>query len=76
MSFTPLFPAVLRGHSVPTQRGLRSARENPDIGTVYRFALYVGDATGLAQAMILRIQTLLLPIQTLVLVAHWPLVQR
>ena len=66
----------IAGHYVPRRGGIRSARENPDICAVRRFALHAVDATGLAQAMILRIQTLLLPIQTLVLAAHWPLVQR
>ena len=66
----------IAGQRVPRRRGLRSARENPDICAVRRFALHTVDATGLAQAMILRIQTLLLPIQTLVLAALWPLVQR
>ena len=37
-----------------------------DIGTVRRIALHVVDAVALVHAMILRIQTLLLPIKTLV----------
>ena len=76
MSFTPLFPAILRGHYVP-RRGAsdlhgRTPTSVPSAGSRSTSV----DATGLAQAMILRIQTLLLPIQTLVLAAHWPLVQR
>jgi hypothetical protein len=59
----------------PTQKG-PICTGDPDICAVRRFDLHAVDATGLAQAMILRTRTLLLPIQTLVLAAHWPLVQR
>jgi hypothetical protein len=74
--FHPPVSGNIAGQRVPRRRGLRSARENPDICAIRRFALRAVDATGLARAMILRIQTLLLPIQTLFLAAHWPLVQR
>lgn len=41
-----------------------------DLGTMTRFALHAVDATGVAHAAILRLQTLMLPIQTLVLSGH------
>ncbi len=46
------------------------ALQDPDIGTARRFALHAVDTVGLVHAMILRIQALLLPIQTLVLGGH------
>jgi multidrug resistance efflux pump len=46
------------------------ALQDPDIGTLRRFGLHAIDAVGLVHAMILRIQALLLPIQTLVLCGH------
>jgi multidrug resistance efflux pump len=46
------------------------ALQDPNIGTLRAFALHAIDATGLVHAMILRIQALLLPIQTLVLGGH------
>ena len=42
----------------------------PDIGALKRFGLHAIDTVGLVHAMILRIQALLLPIQTLVLGGH------
>ena len=44
--------------------------QDPSIGALRRFALHAIDAVGLVHAMILRIQALLLPIQTLVLSGH------
>jgi hypothetical protein len=41
-----------------------------DTGALKRFALHVVDATGLVQAMLLRVQALLLPIKTLELSRH------
>ena len=41
-----------------------------DIGTTRRFVLHAVDAVGLVHAMILRIQALVLPIQTLVFSGH------
>jgi multidrug resistance efflux pump len=46
------------------------ALQDPEIGPFRRFALHAIDATGLVHAMILRIQALLLPLQTLVLGGH------
>jgi multidrug resistance efflux pump len=46
------------------------ALQDPNIGTLRAFGLHAIDATGLVHAMILRIQALLLPIQTLVLRGH------
>jgi multidrug resistance efflux pump len=43
---------------------------NEDLGTMTRFALHAVDATGVAHAAILRMQTLMLPIRTLVLSGH------
>jgi multidrug resistance efflux pump len=44
--------------------------DNEDLGTVKRLALHAVDTVGLVHALILRIQALLLPIQTLVLKGH------
>ncbi|MTH77019.1 HlyD family secretion protein [Paracoccus aestuariivivens] len=44
--------------------------EDESLGTLKRFALHAVDAVGLVHALILRIQALLLPIQTLVLKGH------
>lgn len=41
-----------------------------DTGALSRFALHAVDAVGLVHAMLLRIQALLLPVQTLVLSGH------
>lgn len=41
-----------------------------DVGALRRFALHAVDAVGLVHAMLLRIQALLLPVQTLVLSGH------
>ena len=46
------------------------ALQDPATGTLRRFGLHAIDAVGLVHAMILRIQALLLPIQTLVLGGH------
>ncbi|NJL07854.1 MAG: HlyD family secretion protein [Methylacidiphilales bacterium] len=43
---------------------------SPDVGVLRRFMLHAVDAVGLVHAMILRIQALLLPIQTLVFAGH------
>jgi multidrug resistance efflux pump len=44
--------------------------EQKDLGTVRRVFLHAVDTLGLVHAMILRVQALLLPIQTLVLTGH------
>jgi hypothetical protein len=44
--------------------------DEPGLGTVHRLALHAVDTVGLVHALILRIQALLLPIQTLVLKGH------
>jgi multidrug resistance efflux pump len=44
--------------------------QDPDLGFLTRFGLHAIDAVGLVHAMILRVQALLLPIQTLVLGGH------
>jgi multidrug resistance efflux pump len=46
------------------------ALQDPEIGALRAFALHAIDTTGLVHAMILRIQALLLPVQTLVLGGH------
>jgi multidrug resistance efflux pump len=46
------------------------ALADPNLGVLRRFGLHAIDAVGLVHAMILRIQALLLPIQTLVLGGH------
>lgn len=44
--------------------------EDESLGTLHRFALHAVDTVGLVHALILRIQALLLPVQTLVLKGH------
>ena len=44
--------------------------ESKDIGSFKRFSLHMIDAVGLVHAMLLRIQAVLLPIQTLVFSGH------
>lgn len=46
------------------------ALQDPEIGAFRGFVLHAIDATGMVHALILRIQALLLPIQTLVLKGH------
>lgn len=46
------------------------ALQDPDIGALRRFGLHAIDTVGLVHALILRLQALLLPIQTLVLGGH------
>jgi hypothetical protein len=46
------------------------ALADPATGTLRRFGLHAIDTVGLVHAMILRIQALLLPIQTLVFGGH------
>jgi hypothetical protein len=46
------------------------ALQDPDIGAMRWLALHAVDAVGLVHAAILRVQALLLPIQTLVLGGH------
>ena len=46
------------------------ALADPDLGALRRFGLHAIDTVGLVHAMILRIQALLLPIQTLVFGGH------
>ena len=46
------------------------ALADPNIGTVQRVFLHVVDTVGLVHAMILRMQAMLLPVQTLVLQGH------
>jgi multidrug resistance efflux pump len=72
----PLFPGGL--DSVPPGSSCianaytnnHDALADPNIGTVKGFALHMVDAVGLVHAMILRIQALLLPVQTLVFQGH------
>ena len=44
--------------------------QTEDLGTVQRVFLHVVDTVGLVHAMILRMQALMLPVQTLVLQGH------
>jgi len=46
------------------------ALQDPDMGALHRFGLHLVDTVGLVHALILRIQALLLPIQTLVFGGH------
>ncbi|MBA8833670.1 MULTISPECIES: HlyD family secretion protein [Rhizobium] len=72
----PLYPGGLNGVP-PGSSCIANAYTNnhdaladPNIGTARWFALHMVDAVGLVHAMILRIQALLLPVQTLVLSGH------
>ncbi|MFZ0791500.1 MAG: HlyD family secretion protein [Chromatiaceae bacterium] len=53
-----------------TYTNSHEALADPNIGALKRFGLHAIDTVGLVHAMILRIQALLLPIQTLVLGGH------
>ena len=72
----PLYPGQLddlpQGGSCIANAYTSSHEElqDPNIGTLRRFALHAVDTVGLVHAMILRIQALLLPIQVLVLGGH------
>jgi hypothetical protein len=44
--------------------------EAKETGALKRFALHAVDATGIVHAMLLRIQALVMPVQTLVLSGH------
>jgi multidrug resistance efflux pump len=46
------------------------ALQDPKIGALHRFGLHLVDTVGLVHALILRIQALLMPIQTLVFGGH------
>ncbi|EJJ24996.1 HlyD family secretion protein [Rhizobium sp. CF142] len=72
----PLFPGGLDG--VPpggscianAYTNNHDALADPNIGTFKRIGLHVIDTVGVVHAMILRIQAMLLPVQTLVLTGH------
>lgn len=72
----PLYPDQLDdlpqgGHCIANAYTSNHDRlQDPDLGFLARFGLHAIDAVGLVHAMILRIQALLLPIQTLVLGGH------
>lgn len=72
----PLFPGQLddlpQGSSciANAYTSNHEALQDPNIGTFRAFVLHAIDATGVVHAMILRMQALLLPIQTLVLGGH------
>ena len=53
-----------------TYTSSHEALADPNLGALRRFGLHAIDTVGLVHAMILRIQALLLPIQTLVLGGH------
>lgn len=72
----PLYPGALDGVP-PGSSCIANAYTNnhdaladPNIGTVKWLYLHVVDAVALVHAMILRIQAVLLPVQTLVLTGH------
>ena len=72
----PLFPGGLEGVP-PGSSCIANAYTNnhdalasPDIGTLNWMFLHMVDAVGLVHAMILRMQAVLLPVQTLVLGGH------
>jgi multidrug resistance efflux pump len=72
----PLFPGQLddlpQGSSciANAYTSNHDALQDPEMGAFRGFILHAIDATGVVHAMILRIQALLLPVQTLVLGGH------
>ena len=72
----PLFPGQLgdlpQGGSciANAYTSNHEALADPNLGALQRFGLHAIDTVGLVHAMILRIQALLLPVQTLVLGGH------
>jgi multidrug resistance efflux pump len=72
----PLYPGGLDG--IPpgsscianTYTNNHDRLASPDVGALERFWLHMIDTVGLVHAMILRLQALLLPVQTLVLGGH------
>lgn len=72
----PLYPGQLDdlpqgGHCIANvYTSHHDVLRDPNVGALRRFALHAIDAVGIVHAMILRIQALLLPIQTLVLGGH------
>ena len=73
MSFSSLYEGGLDGVTPGSSCITNAYTSNHDLietgnlGKVHSFALHAVDAVGLVHALILRIQALLLPIQTLVL---------
>ena len=76
VTMEPLFPGQLddlpQGGSciANAYTSNHEALQAADLGTLQRLGLHAIDAVGVVHAMILRIQTLLLPVQTLVLGGH------
>ena len=76
VTMEPLFPGQLddlpQGGSciANAYTSNREALQAADLGTLQRLGLHAIDAVGVVHAMILRIQALLLPVQTLVLGGH------
>ncbi len=72
----PLYPGQLAGLPPGSScianayTNNHDALESPDLGTLRWLFLHVVDTVGLVHAMILRIQALLLPVQTLVFSGH------
>jgi hypothetical protein len=72
----PIYQGGLDGVTPTTSCVVNAYTSNHDLiaskdtGALKRFALHVVDATGLVQAMLLRVQALLLPIKTLELSRH------
>ena len=72
----PIFPGALEG--IPPGSNCianaytsnHHALEDKNLGTLHAFFLHAIDAVGLVHAMILRLQAVLLPVQTLVLSGH------
>jgi len=72
----PLFPGALDGLPqggsciANAYTSNHEVLADPNLGIFQRFALHAIDTVGVVHAMILRIQALLLPVQTLVLSGH------
>ena len=76
VTLEPLFEDGLEGMTpgssciVNAYTSFHEELKNPDLGTFQRFGMHGVDAIALVHAMILRVQALFIPIQTLVLKGH------
>lgn len=76
VSLEPLFEGGLDGMTpgsnciVNAYTSYHAELQNPDLGAFQRFGMHAVDAIALVHAMILRVQALFIPIETLVLKGH------
>lgn len=76
VSLEPIYEGGLEGMTpgsnciVNAYTSYHAELQNPDLGAMQRFGMHAIDAIALVHAMILRVQALFIPIQTLVLKGH------